>query len=615
MMNYVANYFDGIGRLTVTANYGVNFNSSFTRPDTYPNGRQIGFGYDYGDDDALSRVTMILESGGGTQDAVYTYLGLGTIVASTSPQPNLTWTLIQGSGVNRYSGLDNFDRVADCLWRQGTSPTTVEDVQYAYNRVGSRTSRIEALASGNSENYSYDHLQRLSSMARGDTGSTIGNVSFAQSWQLDATGNWTDFQQLDVATPAGNLSQQRTSNQVNEIESISQQYGTGYAQPLYDAAGNMTYIPLPNNPGTIWFGLYDAWNRLTGLNSVGGGTYAYDGLNRRIYEHIDSVTRHVYFSTQWQALETRLTATTAAPEQQFVWGLRYIDNLILRDRSVSHTLDERLYAIQDANWNVTAIVDTSGAVKERYRYTPYGSPTFLDASFTPITLGGSYGWNVLYAGYRWDSDGGLYYVRFRYLNSALGCWLTRDPFGYHSGSPNLVEYVYDSPVARTDPFGLQPSFAIVPPMEVTFDPETSYPILLPKVQPTKPPSGRDMLIRKPGNNPFPEKMRTMPGYAPLGDDGLPAMPGCFKDGAKWNDVMANTKAFAELAQYDYQQKGRFAQPGEVGTAGSLGRRPQEERDLRERRPRLLDQLYEETVQAYKDSGLTEEEKCCLKGQQ
>jgi hypothetical protein len=36
---------------------------------------------------------------------------------------------------------------------------------------------------------------------------------------------------------------------------------------------------------------------------------------------------------------------------------------ILRDRSVSGTLDERLFALQDANWNITALVNTSGAVQ------------------------------------------------------------------------------------------------------------------------------------------------------------------------------------------------------------------------------------------------------------
>jgi hypothetical protein len=46
--------------------------------------------------------------------------------------------------------------------------------------------------------------------------------------------------------------------------------------------------------------------------------------------------------------------------------LRYLDDLVLRD-SILYT-PSRLYALQDPNWNMSAIIDTTGAVKERYAY-------------------------------------------------------------------------------------------------------------------------------------------------------------------------------------------------------------------------------------------------------
>lgn len=42
------------------------------------------------------------------------------------------------------------------------------------------------------------------------------------------------------------------------------------------------------------------------------------------------------------------------------------------------------YHCHDANYNVTAVVNNSGVVQERYDYTPYGKVTFLAASFTPL---------------------------------------------------------------------------------------------------------------------------------------------------------------------------------------------------------------------------------------
>jgi len=47
---------------------------------------------------------------------------------------------------------------------------------------------------------------------------------------------------------------------------------------------------------------------------------------------------------------------------QYVRSPAYVNALVLRDRSTLHngTLDERVWVQQDANWNVTALVNSSG---------------------------------------------------------------------------------------------------------------------------------------------------------------------------------------------------------------------------------------------------------------
>jgi RHS repeat-associated protein len=136
-----------------------------------------------------------------------------------------------------------------------------------------------------------------------------------------------------------------------------------------------------------------------------------------------------------------------------VWGVRYVDELVLRDRDTNGngTLDERLYALQDANYNVTAITDTAGAVVQRFGYDAYGRAEVLAAGWGAAADG--YDWEVRYAGYRWDGESGLYQVRFRYLHPGLGRWVSRDPLGYVDGM-SLYQYTGGNPIVFLDPTGL-----------------------------------------------------------------------------------------------------------------------------------------------------------------
>ena len=116
-------------------------------------------------------------------------------------------------------------------------------------------------------------------------------------------------------------------------------------------------------------------------------TSQYDGLKRRTVKQVYSggvlnSTRHFYYSQGWQVLEQRGGSSTSA-ERQFVWGLRYIDDIVLRERDPNSigTLTERLFGLQDPNWNVTALSDVFGVVQERYEYDPYGLGVVLTPSF------------------------------------------------------------------------------------------------------------------------------------------------------------------------------------------------------------------------------------------
>jgi len=105
----------------------------------------------------------------------------------------------------------------------------------------------------------------------------------------------------------------------------------------------------------------------------------------------------------------------------------------------------------DANWNVTALVDASGNVVERYVYDPYGAVTVLTPSWA--ARGTSlYGWMYFFQGKRRDGTVGLDDSRWRVYSPTLMRPMQADLLGLVPGN-NDYEWEGDSTTDRTDPRG------------------------------------------------------------------------------------------------------------------------------------------------------------------
>ena len=321
----------------------------------------------------------------------------------------------------------------------------------AYDRRRSPCiSQDNVLNSSLDETFGYDGVNRLisASCANGST----------ETWTLDSLATWLD-------STVNGVSQTRSTDPSNEIGSITQ--GGTVNNQGYDLAGNMTLIADPNSAQGTLYCTYDAWDRLVEVQAGSSSgaiiaEFSYDGTNRRVsqtdFTASSGPIATYYFYSGQQVVETRQGDPTAAPStltptNQYVWSLRYVDAPILRDSfdgSGNVVPASRIYYLGDANYNVTALVNPSGTVIERYSYDPYGKVTVYDGTWNarPASAVGN---TILFAGESMDPETGLYYDRARYYSVTLGNFISQDPA---QADINLYRYVGDNPVVSVDPTGL-----------------------------------------------------------------------------------------------------------------------------------------------------------------
>ena len=399
-----------------------------------------------------------------------------------------------------YDALDRFDRLIELNWMQ-RGYGLVERLAYWYDRVGSRLARRSRpyvpwslgnppVTRTHDERYEYDELYRLKDMQRGtlpgtlirnpDGPLTLTDPTFAQSWELDQQDNWDRFTEDADGDGTDDLVQTREHERSNRIVAVMNHGSPNTRRRVeYDRAGNMTRFPRLPDFDKVVACEYDGWNRLVrvkhGKRTV--GEYQYDALGRRIVKRVyDESTgdltevRHFYYSHDWRVLQERLAI---APEgqkpwesrldRQYVWGVRGADDLILRDRDTKQTPNgvpnERQYALADDNGNIISLYDVqheysavpAKRLVERIEYDAYGRPRFMDKDFGSLSESGK-DWSVLYGGYYYDAETGLYHVRNRMYHPLYGRWLQTDPSGF-GDSYNLYQYALSNPLTYRDPMG------------------------------------------------------------------------------------------------------------------------------------------------------------------
>ena len=420
-----------------------------------------------------------------------------------------------GDAGDQYTGLDRFGRIADQRWINGSN-TDVDRYQYGYDRDGNRLYKDNKVLSSLSEVYTYDSLNQIASYKLGtlNSGKTdvTGSPTTSQSWDYDAVGNWDSI-------TTNSTTQTRSANKQNEITSVS-----GATTPAYDSAGNLTTDE--NNYRFV----YDAWNRVVQVknsSNVVVVTYGRDALHRHVTDTVGSTVTDRFFSSDWQLLETKVGSNTVTRN---VWSPLYVDGLVLRDRDTdgNGSLDERLYALQDANWNTTALANAGGTIQERYTYTPFGQVTFRDGSGSTLSASAK-DWVFLHQGGERIAAGD-YEFRNRVYSPSLGRWLSNDPLGFNAGDQNWYRSIGNNPGNGLDPSGFDEFYFLNKP-----------------VSQMSPNEFNNWLVGQPGTPinfpPFP--------VTPVGSNDLPTLPTNYTTQTKYEAYLIGSIGIGQILPSDW----------------------------------------------------------------
>ena len=235
--------------------------------------------------------------------------------------------------------------------------------------------------------------------------------------------------------------------------------GDGTFSYEYDKEGNMV-LRTENATGARREFERDHRNRLVGItDKATDGTlpqtvaYRYDTADRRIAKAVDThpldtadavFTRFVYdrenILLEFVDVDGIVGPVAPTLEARYLHGPG-VDQVLAQehgDGRVSWHLSDHLGSVRD-------LVSGDGTVENLIIYASFGN---VLQQTNPAAKT-----RYLFAGREYDAEVGLYYLRARYLDPALGRFISEDPIGFSGKNPNLWRYVGNNPVSWVDPNG------------------------------------------------------------------------------------------------------------------------------------------------------------------
>ena len=364
------------------------------------------------------------------------------------------WT--QQVGTNQPT-IQNFEYdyegqvVNDVVTPQGQP--AVKAYTYGYDAAGNRTSEeVDVSPVATVTRSSYNGVNQLTSRTGSGTlpvrfqgtinkpGTVSVNSQAASISTNPANAGGRIFTTTNLLLMAGSQTSSITAYDLNTNMAVKNYtltvVGGTNKTFAYDNNGNCTNM---STLGTNTVYQWDAENRLvvisiyvTNSGTTNRSEFTYDGFGRRV-----------------QAVEKNNGTVTST--KRFVWaGLE-----LAQERAANNSVTKRFfgggeqiggtnyYFTRDHLGSVREMTDSSGTVRARYDYDPYGRQTKLAGD-----LDADFG----FTGHYVHAPSGLYLTLFRAYNADSGRWLNRDPIE-EAGGINLYGYVGNNTINAIDPLG------------------------------------------------------------------------------------------------------------------------------------------------------------------
>jgi RHS repeat-associated protein len=276
---------------------------------------------------------------------------------------------------------------------QGNSEFT-----YRYDQNGNPTAITDT---SGTHLYRYDDLDRLVGVQH--------DSAPAETVSYDAAGNRTG----SAADPAW---QYDAAGRLVAAQEVAFEY---------DRNGNL--IRKTAASGTTTY-TWDAENRLARVETPDGGVVAckYDPFGRRIEKNVNGAVTTWLYDGNAIVLEMDSSGRMTA---RYTHG-HAADWPLMLERD-----GQTWFYHADTLGSVVALTHSSGDVVRSYAYDPWGRPKSVEETGPANPF--------LFAGREYDPETGLYYMRARYYDPAIGRFLSADPLDLPgllvSGQSPLVE--------------------------------------------------------------------------------------------------------------------------------------------------------------------------------